>query len=77
MTFVPGTCLRPELPIRLRLPVEALSKLLLCAKQSYYAGEPFLSDQEFDAAEAMLAKLDPDHPTLLLVGDPAFGGGDG
>ena len=37
-------------------------------KNKYYAGEPELSDREFDALENQLRKLDPNHIILTEVG---------
>lgn len=52
---------------------EAVKKLVE-AKQAYYgsSGQPIMSDQEYDALEALVRKIDPDHPILQKVGsEPA------
>ena len=43
------------------------------ASTSYYAGNPIMTDQEFDTAVAQLRKNEPDHPFLKLVGAPVPG----
>lgn len=48
---------------------DELAKILKQAKKEYYTtGESELSDPEYDALEAQLKKLNPDHPVLQMVG---------
>lgn len=43
------------------------------ASRTYYAGNPTMTDAEFDAGVAQLKKDNPDHPFLKLVGAPVPG----
>lgn len=43
------------------------------ASKAYYAGNPIMTDAEFDVAIAQLHKDDPDHPFLKSVGAPVPG----
>lgn len=49
--------------------IKRLVRELRTADESYYnLGEPYLSDEEYDAKRALLKKLDPSNPYLLTVG---------
>lgn len=51
-----------------RTRVEELAHEVLKHKQLYYAGKPTISDAKYDAMEADLRKLSPNHPVLDYVG---------
>lgn len=51
--------------------VAALAAEVLRHKQLYYAGKPEIPDGKYDALEAELQALVPDHPVLSLVGTEA------
>lgn len=48
--------------------IESLARDILKHKKAYYAGEPVISDIEYDKLEDELKKLKPDHPVLKEVG---------
>lgn len=48
-------------------PIEKLAGEILAHKRAYYSGEQVISDKEYDALEAKLAKMAPNHPVLNLV----------
>lgn len=48
--------------------ISELAKKILKAKKQYYAGNPTISDQEYDLLEKNLKFLDPEHPILKMVG---------
>ena len=50
--------------------IDAIQDELVLAKRAYYAGDPIMSDQEYDALEDELRLLDPDNPSLYLTGAP-------
>lgn len=54
--------------------IESLSEILLEASLAYHTGTPLMSDEEYDAREAELRKLDSNHPTLAKVGAPTSKG---
>lgn len=43
------------------------------ASAAYYAGNPIMTDAEFDAAVIKLQKTDPNHPFLKRIGAPVHG----
>ncbi len=49
---------------------EQLADELRRHRELYYAGQPEISDEEFDALEDRLRELDPDHAALREVGAP-------
>lgn len=49
----------------------ALAKKIVAARKAYYAGNPIMSDDEFDALERRLRKVAPDHAVLKQVGAAA------
>ncbi|MBI2376243.1 MAG: NAD-dependent DNA ligase LigA [Deltaproteobacteria bacterium] len=51
-------------------PAEELARLIRHHRELYYAGEPEISDAEFDALEDQLRALRPDHQVLAEVGAP-------
>jgi DNA ligase (NAD+) len=51
-----------------RTDLDSLAADILRHKSLYYAGQPAISDAEFDLLEDQLRKLDPDHPALTAVG---------
>lgn len=51
-----------------------LANTLLAAKEAYYAGEPQMSDSEFDALEDQLRAVDPTNPYFDKVGAPVMDG---
>lgn len=51
-------------------PIEALARQIRHHRDRYYAGDPEISDAEFDALEDRLRELAPDHPVLAEVGAP-------
>lgn len=53
---------------------ETLAKRLRAASAAYYNGHPVMSDAEFDALEASLRKVSPDHPVFGEVGAPTSSG---
>ncbi len=55
--------------------VRELSQQILLAKHLYYKGSPEITDAAYDALEAKLKKLDPDHPVLSMVGFDADAAG--
>jgi len=58
--------------------IEHLATELRRHRAAYYAGEPAISDEEFDALEDRLRKLAPKHPVLGEVGArPAESADDG
>ena len=48
--------------------IEKLTERILFLKRKYYAGNPVVSDREFDQLEQELRRLAPDHPILSMVG---------
>ena len=48
--------------------IDATALLLKQASEAYYAGEPLMSDDEFDALREQLEKVSPGHPFLANVG---------
>jgi DNA ligase (NAD+) len=48
--------------------ISELAEQILMHKRKYYAGEPIISDADYDQLEAQLSKLAPEHPVLKLVG---------
>lgn len=54
--------------------IEELAELILLHKKNYYSGNKQIEDEEYDAMEAELKKLDPDHPVLSVVGSQFFTG---
>jgi DNA ligase (NAD+) len=46
-----------------------LNDLLVKARDSYYTGNPTMTDAEYDSKEAELKALDPNAPILKVVGD--------
>lgn len=55
--------------------INDLATRLQAASNAYYNGVPVLSDAAFDALRDELAKLDPTHPFLKVVGAPVLSGG--
>lgn len=51
--------------------IEELEKLLLEAQEAYYAGDPVMSDDEYDALADELRDLDPKNATLAKIGAAA------
>ena len=52
--------------------IEELANTLTNARAEYYAGrDSGLTDDEYDALERKLKKLNPGHPLLKTVGAPA------
>jgi DNA ligase (NAD+) len=49
------------------------TKQLEEASEAYYAGNPIITDVEFDSAITQLQKNDPDHPFLKRIGAPVPG----
>lgn len=47
-----------------------MADLIVYHKRRYYAGNPLVSDYAFDALEARLKEVNPDHPVLQTVGAP-------
>ena len=47
--------------------IAKISDDLIRANKAYRAGQPIMSDADFDALEQSLAAIDPKHPTLKLV----------
>lgn len=55
-------------------PRDKIAKLveqILLHKRKYYAGEPLISDAEYDKIEEELQKLAPEHPALSMIGAEA------
>lgn len=48
--------------------IEQLAQEITAHRRAYYAGNPRISDSEYDKLEADLRRLDPDHPLLQKVG---------
>ena len=48
--------------------IETLAHLLEEASLAYYAGQPLMSDDEYDALYEQLVSVQPDHPFLTKVG---------
>lgn len=60
-------------------PADSITRLaadLLAYKQSYYRGQPQVSDAAYDQLEEQLRKLAPDHPALRAVGSSPTGKGN-
>lgn len=47
---------------------ETLSEDILFHKRRYYSGNAVVSDEFYDALEDRLRELNPNHPTLSVVG---------
>ena len=54
--------------------VKNLEALVLKHKSLYYQGRPEISDQDYDAIEEKLKKIDPNNKVLSLVGTSPSGG---
>jgi DNA ligase (NAD+) len=52
-------------------PIADVVKILKKAKKAYYAGEPIMTDKQFDGIEESLKALDPDNDYFKVVGAPA------
>lgn len=48
--------------------INQIANQILTHKNAYYAGKPQVSDEVYDALEADLKRLDPNHPVLSWVG---------
>ena len=60
-----------------RIQIKSLAAEIRHHKRLYYLdAKPEISDAEFDALEAQLRDLDPDHPVLKEVGSDLMGFGD-
>ncbi len=55
--------------------ISTLAEKILHHKRAYYSGNPEISDQQYDALEDRLRKLDADHPVLKIVGAEPSGTG--
>jgi DNA ligase (NAD+) len=49
--------------------VKKVSKDIIKYKRAYYAGNPLISDLEYDELEEKLRAIDPDNPVLNIVGN--------
>ena len=49
--------------------VAALAEQVLMHRRLYYAGQPKISDQEYDAIEDSLRSIAPKHPVFDALGD--------
>lgn len=52
------------------LTAKDLVKMLMDAKEAYYAGDPIMTDEVFDSVEDDLRKVDPDNSYFDIVGAP-------
>ena len=53
--------------------VASLAEKVLFHRRLYYAGQPQISDQEYDAIEDSLRELAPEHPVFEMVGSAVEG----
>jgi len=61
-----------EMYLKMKEYVDKLANQILVARDEYYNGTPSMSDDEYDALESELRKLDADHQVLKRVGaEPA------
>lgn len=54
--------------------INVLATKIQEAKDTYYNGNPIMSDAAYDALEDQLRALDPKHPAILKVGAPVSSG---
>ncbi|MFK7827168.1 MAG: NAD-dependent DNA ligase LigA [Oligoflexales bacterium] len=53
--------------------VALLAEKVMLHRRLYYAGQPQISDQEYDAIEDSLRELAPEHPVFDMIGAPLEG----